>query len=173
MSLINKAEETRDIAILCQNHRIYLEHAAKITDRYPERRITFRATDTWRSGQTALRAHGPRTIYLAPNDGDMVEYEARLEQIKLEPEREEGETEALLAKCLPETQDQGLWEQYGDRVRTLYVISNCRRIAAPFPYTRLVKLSDEEPVDEHYNYGYVLVHEYCTVCEQSPCQCDR
>jgi hypothetical protein len=168
-----KVKHTQDVALLHQNHRIYLEHAAKINAKEPARTITFRATDLWRSGKAALHEHGPRRIYLAPTDEDRVEYVGRLERVHLEPETGDPETEALLAQCLPETRDQGLWEQYGDQVRTLYVLSHVRRVPEPFAFTRLTKLSDEQPVDAGYNSGYVIVYAYCASCQSSPCRCER
>jgi hypothetical protein len=161
MDLQTKVEQTPDVAVLCQNHRIYLEHAAKIGDREPGRTIAFRATDIWRSGQVALQAHGPRKIYLVPDDALEVEYEATLQRLLLNPAADDPQTKEFLRHCLPETQDQGLWEQYGDQVRTLYMISHCQWIASPFPFTALTKLSDGQRVGDNYNYGYVLVHEIC------------
>ncbi|MFP4344289.1 MAG: hypothetical protein ACLFU8_06335 [Anaerolineales bacterium] len=171
MSLQAKVIDSPQVALLCQNHPIYLAHAAKIGTKYPERPLTFRTHALWRSGAMALEAHGPRTLYLVPEGEELVRYTATLEQVCLEPQAEDPEVQALLEGCLPETRDQGLWEQYGERVRTLYVISHCRELAPPFPYTSLTKVSDEELVDEHYTYGYVLVYEQCPACSRSPCHC--
>lgn len=172
MNLESKAAHTPDIAFLCQNHHIYLEHAAKIGEREPERKITFRTSATWRSGKAALVAHGPRKVYfISSTEGGLVEYVAKVEYILLEPTADDPATNTLLSLCLPETQDQGLWEAYGEKVRTLYVISHCRWLEMPFSYTQLTKLSDGQKVDENYNYGYVLVHDYCQVCKSSPCRC--
>ena len=159
MSLQMKVAQTPDVAILCQNHRIYLEHAAKIGAKEPEKRIAFRTSAVWKSGEAALEAHGPRTVYLVPGDGGLVEYVAVLEEVLVHPQAGDEATEELLAHCLPETQDQGLWEDHDEQVRTLYVLSHCRWVEKPFPYTELTKLSDGERVDENYSYGYVLVYE--------------
>jgi len=172
MSLQTKVVENSNVAVLCQNHRIYLEHAAKIGAQNPDQPITFRTSALWKSGKAGVDAHGSMTIYFAPSaEGDVVAYEAVLEEVLLEPSADDPTTQELLENCLPETQDQGLWEEYGDKVRTLYVISGCRWIDPPFPYTKLTKLSDGTPVDENYNYGYTLVYEYCPKCESSPCTC--
>jgi hypothetical protein len=172
MSLQSKVVETPDVAVLCRSHPIYLEHAAKIGRRTPEQRITFRTSAVWKSGEAALEAHGPRRVYFFPDvGGDRVEYEATLREILLYPTADDPETERLLADCLPEAQGQGLWEAYDEQVRTLYVISHCRKVEPPFSYTALTKLSDETPVDENYSYGYVLVYEYCPTCRSSPCRC--
>jgi hypothetical protein len=171
MNLSDKVTETPDVAILCRSHPVYLAHAAKIGELHPERRITFRTGVPWRSGEVALEVHGPRTLYLLPEGEEMVEYEARLEEVLLDPVAGSPQTQALLEMCLPETRDQGLWEQYGEAVRTLYVLSHCRPIAEPFPYTALIKLSDDAAIDPNYRYGYVLVYEYCPTCRNSPCHC--
>ncbi len=171
MSLKTKVVECPNVAILYQNHPIYLAHAAKIGEKEPERLITFRTTARWRSGAMALEAHGPRTIYFVPEGETLVQYAGLLEEVLLGPEAEDSETQQLLSHCLPETRDQGLWEQYDERVRSLYVVSHCRKLATPFAYTDLTKISDDEAVDENYTYGYILVYEYCTSCGSSPCRC--
>jgi hypothetical protein len=159
MSLQSKVVENPNVAILCQNHPIYLAHAAKIGDKFPDRRITFRTSALWRSGEKALE-QGPRTVYFVPEGELQVQYEGLLEAVLLEPSMDDPRTQALLELCLPETRDQGLWERYGEKVRTLYVISHCRELDAPFPYTDLIKVSDGTPVSENYTYGYVLIYEH-------------
>jgi hypothetical protein len=158
MSLQTKVVENPNAAILCQNHPIYLAHAAKIGDKFPDRRITFRTSALWRSGEKAV-GQGPRTIYFAPEGDVQVQYEGLLEDVLLEPSPDDPRTQELLEQCLPETRDQGLWERYGEKVRTLYVVSHCRELDSPFPYTDLIKISDGTPVSENYTYGYVLVYE--------------
>jgi hypothetical protein len=159
MSLQTKVIENPNAAILCQNHPVYLAHAAKIGDKFPDRRITFRTSALWRSGEKALDS-GPRTIYFVPEGELEVRYQGRLEAVYLHPSMDDPRTQELLELCLPETRDQGLWEQYDEKVRTLYVVSHCRALDDPFPYTALIKISDDTPVSENYTYGYVLVHEH-------------
>jgi len=172
MSLQAKVAQAPNVAIFCRNHPKYLEHAAKIGAGTPENPITFRASTVWKSGEVAVNVHGPRKIYFVPVGGKgLVEYEATLEKVVLHPEPNTKATEELLENCLPETRDEGLWEQYGEVVRTLYVISHCQKIASPFPYTALTKLSDGLRIDENYGYSYALVYEYCPKCESSPCRC--
>jgi hypothetical protein len=172
MTLQSKVVETPDVAVLCRSHPIYLEHAAQIGRREPERRITFRTSAVWKSGEAALEAHGPRQVYFFPDTGgNQVEYVATLREILLYPTADDPATEQLLADCLPEAQGQGLWEEYDEQVRTLYAISHCRKVESTFPYTALTKLSDGTHVDENYSAGYVLVYEYCQECHSSPCRC--
>ena len=147
-------------AIFCRNHRRYLERAAEISVDEPSRAITFRATTVWKSGKDAVDVHGPRKMYIAPVGGEgLVEYEATLEKVLLHPERGARATEELLDASLPEIRDEGLWEGEQKPVRTLFAISHCRRLARPFPYTELRKLSDGLPIHKNYGYSYSLVQE--------------
>ncbi|MEA3339620.1 MAG: hypothetical protein U9R15_06610 [Chloroflexota bacterium] len=172
MSLQTKVTQTTNAAILCRKHPVYLEHAAQIGAETPAQPITFRTSEVWRSGQVAVDTHGPRVIYFTPAGERLVEYEALLEKVVLYPKPDTRATKELLKNCLPETRDQGLWEQYDEPVQTLYVISHChRRLASSFPFTKLTKLSDGLPIDESYSAGYALVYEYCTKCKNSPCRC--
>ena len=45
----------------------------------------------------------------------------------------------------------------GTPVSTLYEIRSCRRLKHPFPFTRLVKLSDGKPISGDYGYSYSIV----------------
>jgi hypothetical protein len=96
-------------------------------------------------------------VYFAPigGKGD-IEYEATLHSVLLNPRPGQQEVENLLALCLDETKDEGLW---GEKVSTLYVIRQCRP-TGPFPMTALVKLSDDRPISERYGYSYSVVYEY-------------
>lgn len=163
MSLQAKVAQASNAAIFCRNHPEYLERAVEIGAETPERLITFRASTVWKSGAVAVDVHGPRKIYFVPVGGKgLVEYEATLEKVVLHPAELNTEArEALLENCLPETFDEGLWEKYGSMVRTLYLISHCQKLASPFPYTVLTKLSDGLRIDENYGYSYALVYEYC------------
>ena len=169
MSLEVKVAQTPNVAVFCRNHRPYLEEAAK---KPPEQLITFRASTVWKSGKAAVDAHGSRRIYFVPIGGErLVEYEATLEEVVLYPSPDAKATKALLENCLDSTREEGLWEQYGETVRTLYVISHCHRLTTPFPYTALTKLSNGLRIDENYGYSYSVVYEYCPKCESSPCRC--
>lgn len=167
-----KAAKATNVAIFCRNHPKYLEEAARIGAKTPEKPITFRASTVWKSGEVAVDVHGPRKIYFVPVGGqELVQYEATLEQVELHPDPNTEATKKLLANCLDSTRNEGLWEQYGKTVRTLYVISHCQKVVSPFPYTMLTKLSDGLHIDKNYRYSYTLVYEYCPECGSSPCRC--
>lgn len=54
---------------------------------------------------------------------------------------------------------EGLWEttRTKGRVRTLYAITDCKRLNRPFPIARLVKISDGAPLSSGYRYSYSVV----------------
>jgi hypothetical protein len=173
MDLQKKVARTSNVAVFCRNYPELLEHAAKIGAEIPEQLITFRANTVWKSAKAAVDVHGPRKIYFVPVEGQgLVQYEATLDKVVLYPDPSARETQELLNNCLPETREEGLWEQYSG-LRTLYVISHCRRLPVPFAYTLLRKLSDRLPISEGYGYSYSVVYEYCPECGGSPCRCAK
>jgi len=100
-------------------------------------------------------------IYFAAAGGENeVEYEADLIHVHLAPEIGDPTTEKILAWQLPSTEEEGLWEEYGQEVRTLYVVSRCKRVEKPFPVTELVKVSDDKLISEDYRYSYSVVYAH-------------
>ena len=158
-----KLQET-GAALFTRNHRIYVERAAEKSDRM----VTFRAARAWRSAKRALDELGSLRLYLACNGGGpQVEYVADLVHVELDPVEDNEYTENLLGFQLPETKGEGLWEQYGQRVKTLYVLRGCQRLKTPLAITALVKLTDGEPIAEDYRYSYSLVHPEPKIAEHS------
>ena len=77
----------------------------------------------------------------------MVEYVADLYDVLLEPQRGQPLTEELLKLTTKSTAGESLWKHYkGPHVQTLYVVSDVRKLKQPFPMTKLVKISDNEPI---------------------------
>ncbi len=174
MNLQSKVARTPNVAIFCRNHRDYLKRAIELEAENPGRLITFRACTIWKSAEVALDVHGERKIYFVPVGGkELVEYEAILKKVLLHPVRNTKATEELLEKCLPEIRDEALFEEFGLLAQTLYVITHCRKLDFPFPYTALTKLSDEKKIKANYSYSYAIVYEYCPKCEKSPCMCSN
>lgn len=145
--------ETEDIAIFSRNHRNYLEAASR------RKRTTFRASKPWSTAEQAVKRSGPRPIYIVPIGSEEVEYEARLIDVRLRPDERDPETQRLLAMCLSETLDEGLWPDKAGNpgVRTLYVIGDCRKLKQSFPFTRLKKRADRRPLDAGFRYDYAIV----------------
>ncbi len=161
MRIETKIQNNPNIAIFARNHRKYLDSAARRNAHEPERFTTFRASTLWKSAHHANQLHGTLEIYLSAIGGEkLVEYKAMLHRVKLHPAQGENDTETLLAFELDETKGEGLWEKYGAKVDTLYVLTHCIRLREPFPMTRLVKISDDKPISEDYGYSYCLVYSH-------------
>jgi hypothetical protein len=128
MGIEAKIRNSSDVAVFARNHRRYLEAATSKNEKHPELFTTFRATTSWTSAHYANQVHGAIKVYFAPIGGEKkVEYEATIHRIKLDPQKGDPDTETLLAFSLDETKDEGLWEKYGKKVNTLYVITHCIR----------------------------------------------
>tara|TARA_B100000809_G_scaffold160137_1_gene157512 strand:+ start:297 stop:1193 length:897 start_codon:yes stop_codon:yes gene_type:complete len=161
MTIARHIKEGAKLAVFARNHQSYIEESAKLAKSNPERLITFRSAKPWASAHKALQQHRSMRVFFSPNGADgEVQYEAVLHTIHLEPELGEEQTDKLLAFCLDETKDEGLWGKYNEEVKTLYVVSNCRRFDGPFSMTRLTKASDEEPISENYGYSYTVVFDH-------------
>jgi hypothetical protein len=142
------------------NRYTTLDGASKISSSDPSRLVTFRSSKSWKRVKQALDEQETVKIYFAPVGGDgSVEYEGTLKALVLKPERGETETDAALGWDLPETKDEGLWENESGVVRTLYLVSNCRKLPQSFPMTELVKTSNGAPISADYGYSYVPVYE--------------
>jgi len=74
--------------------------------------------------------------------------------VLLDPVPGSPEAGRWLARVLPATRAEGLWDP---PVSTLYEIRACRLLKQPFPLTKLVKLSDGKPISADYGYSYAIV----------------
>jgi hypothetical protein len=147
------------VAIFSRNHREYLEEAATIGAREQSAPVVFRARANWVTAEREIGRLGPLPIYFAPIGGaGQVEYVAELSDVLLDPVEGTQETDEWLDRALRTTGSEGLWGEPGERpVSTLYEIRSCRRLKHPFPFTRLVKLSDGKPISADYGYSYSIV----------------
>ncbi|MEO5577217.1 MAG: hypothetical protein ABIR67_15300 [Gaiellaceae bacterium] len=149
---INSAE---NVAVFSRNHRDYLEEAKTIGARDPSERVVFRAKAKWATAERAIGRLGPIPIYLAAiGAAGQVEYEAKLCEVLLDPVAGSPEADEWLDHVLEATASEGLWDP---PVSTLYAICACRTLKQPLPITRLVKLSDGEPISADYGYSYAIV----------------
>ena len=134
--------------------------AAEISCHDKTRRI-LRARSKWASADRYIAERGPTEIYMSPVGGNgRVEYVATLCEVMLDPSRTQPLVQELLSLSLESTKEEGLWEQYGKPVKTLYVISDCRKLDIPILMTDLVKINDNRPIDESFGYSYCLVHKH-------------
>ena len=84
-----------------------------------------------------------------------MEFQADLVDVLIDLDQQAAKAERLLLHSLEETRDEGLWD---GQVSTLYVIKHCRRVAHSYPFSQLVKLADDRPIDAGFRYSYSMVH---------------
>ena len=148
------------VAVFTRNHRKYLEEARERNVKDPVRFTAFRSGLRWTGAHSANVELGPMRIYFAPVRGEkVIEYQADLHQVHLDPSSKDPITQEVLACELESTRSEGLWEKYEKQVKTLYVISRCELLKEPFPITELIKVSDGKCISENYGYSYCLVLE--------------
>lgn len=147
-------------AVFARNHAKYLESACAVSAEDPSRLITFRSAKRWVGAKKALDDQETLKLFLPPiGSKGMVQYEATVKAIVLQPAKGDAETETWLAQTLPETVSEGLWENDADggTVKTLYVISHCRHLKKAFPLSNLRKAEDGIPVSDDFGYSYAIV----------------
>jgi len=150
-----------DLAVFTRNHRRYLQEATELSRQDPGKKILFRARSKWAAAYSYIAEKGPTEIYMSAVGGNgKVEYAATLCEIMLDPSSTQPRAQELLSLSLESTKEEGLWEQGGKPVKTLYVISNCRELTTPFPMTDLVKINDNKPIKDNFGYSYCLVHKH-------------
>ena len=147
------------VAIFDRNHTQYLDEACDWAQRDPNRPVTFRSRKRWSRAERALAEQDSVRILFSANGAQgMVGYEARLLWTVKNPSEDDPETKRALQYQLDSTCDEHLWENEGRELKTLVVISRCRRIAEPFHMSQLVKASEKmEPISKDYGYGYVPI----------------
>lgn len=151
---------TERVAVFARNHRQYLDEAVTRNAIHPERFTTFRSSKRWMGAHAANVEHGTLRIFFAPIGGSKgVEYIAMLHRVHLDPDPVEPLTKEVLACGLESTREEGLWEQSGQKVQALYMISHCERVDSPIPITELTKASDRKAISKDYGYSYSLVLE--------------
>ena len=145
-------------AVFTRNHRQHLDEAVELCAADRTRRVTFRAANRWTSAERSVSPSSPVPIYIAVVGGSgTVEYVADLCDVKTHPFRGDPKTEELLGVTTTSTKDEGLWEQYERKVKTLYCVMRCRKLARPFPLSQLKKADGGQPLSADYHYSYALV----------------
>lgn len=154
MANIRATPSKAQMAVFTRNHARHLEAAADLCARDPNRLVTFRSHMRWATVADAVEKVGPIPVYFAVVDaGPEVRFAGIIEQIQLDPDLADPKTQRLLAFRADTTKDEGLRPD----VATLYAVAECRGVAAPFPFTELLKYHDGTPIDEDYQRAYVLV----------------
>lgn len=145
------------IAVFARNHLPYLEEACAIAAKEPSRPIALRSQKPWTAAKKALDTQERLHLYLAPiGSHGSVQYRATINAIKLYPKKNDPESRALLALSMPGTIEEGLW---GEKVKTLFLISHCRKLSTPFSMGRLRKARDGSALSEDFGYSYSVILE--------------
>src|SRR5215212_3754939 len=144
MRMKTKIKSLPTVAVFARNHRAYLQDASARNKKQPEAFTVFRAASLWRTAHLANQLFGMLKIYFSPIGGaGQIEYEAQLVRVKLHPKKRERDTENLLQFSLQKTKDEGLWGKGDGKVKTLYLISHCKKLEPSFPMPQLIKVSDD------------------------------
>jgi len=161
--MLNKAtlRKTTDAAIFSRNYLDNLEAAAARNKKNPEKKTTFRSERIWRTALHLLQIRKTLPVYFVPKGGKgYVEFAATLHHVKLNPEQRDSYLKWALADSeVKGAGKEGLWEKHGKKIKTLYVITHCKRIE-PFPFTELIKVSDGTSVSPNFKYSYSVVHQH-------------
>lgn len=143
-------------AVLSKNHLKHLRAAAEISAADATQLITFRSSRRWAEAKRLIDTSGcsPLPILFAVVDrGPKVFFRALLREIVLAPRSSDSRSRELLLFRPPTTEKENLSEG----VKTLYVISGCRKLDNPIPYATLRKQADDTPVSDDFRYSYALV----------------
>jgi hypothetical protein len=144
-----------NVAVFSRNHGQYLEEACKKGAKDQGERIVFRARAKWATAERQIGKLGPLPIYLAAIGATgNVEYVSELCDVLLDPVPGSPEAKKWLNDVLLSTQEEDLWNP---PAKTLFAIRACRKLKQPFPFTRLVKLSDGRPISANFHYSYAVV----------------
>ena len=161
MRMKTKINSLPAVAVFARNHRAYLEDASARNKKQPEAFTVFRAASLWTTAHLANQLFGTIKIYFSPIGGDsQIEYEAQLVRVKLHPKRRERDTDNLLQFSLQKTKNEGLWGKGKRKVKTLYVISQCKKLESSFPMSQLIKVSDDRCINKDFGYSYSVVYPY-------------
>jgi hypothetical protein len=156
---MKKTRAGRRVAVFTRNHAHHLQRAVGLSTAKSDAPIVFRSRTRWAAARNALTGQESVSVYIARIDGEgSVEYVAELMEVHLDPQPSQPRVAELLRMAPAANLDEGLWDETGG-VQTLYVLRNCRRLAAAFPMTDLVKASDGVALSADYRYSYSVVFE--------------
>ncbi len=132
-----------------------MDYAVEVGKLDPRSQVTFRSQQSWAGAQKLLKEHDDLPIYFGVvGEGPEILYKAYLRQILINPTPDDEKTNQFLKVAPPSTEKEGLWD---GKVKTLYTISGCHLLESSFAMTSLIKLSDDEPISQNFNYSYSLV----------------
>jgi len=151
-----------NIAVFARNHLPLLEKACAISATDPSRPVTFRSSRRWTGAKKALDKQETIQLFFAEiGQKGIVSHQAVLKNLVLDPHQDDPETKVWLEYQLPGTASEGLWSEATSTgaVKTLYVLSHCRKLTDPIPLAKLRKVSDGKPISNDFAYSYALIFE--------------
>lgn len=155
MNTVRSHVPDTELAVFAKNHRRHLDEAAQASQRDPASKRTFRSRKRWVTAARVVAQHGPIPIYFAVVDSEpIIEFEADLIDVYVDPDQTDPRAKELLRYSGDTTRDEGLWK---DSVKTLYLISRCKKVTTGFPQSQLLKFEGGEPLAANYRRPYARV----------------
>jgi len=148
-----KGENMADIGILTRNYKVHLDNAIQ-----SGRSVTFCSNSRWVAATDALTDGKSVDLYFVVAGGSgTVEYQGTLNDTLLTPIEDTDAAEKLLANAPDGSAREGL---NSGAVKTLYSVTDLRKLQTAFSQTELLKLSNGKPVSDAYDRGYCVVYPY-------------
>jgi hypothetical protein len=142
-----------DVAVLTRNFAVHLEPAVTRGGR-----VTFYSNVRWRHIEAERQAGEEIVVYFIVSEhSGVVTYEGRLDAICIPPVKDTAELEAILRRAPDDAARAAV--QSGE-AKTIYSISDVRRVTPPFAQTELLKRVDGKPVDRDYSRSYCVVEPF-------------
>lgn len=143
-------------AIFTRNFPSRLEDAVRL------QKVTHRANKPWRSAEFGIKLHGMLPAYIKSRDVDnnVVTHVGTVEDVVVDPSESPAKADQL-QKFVAE---RDTWSEFFDGAVTLYLLTNCRELDEPFPFTELRKIVDGEPLPSTYSRQPAYVYEKESKC---------
>ncbi|WP_276248411.1 hypothetical protein [Haladaptatus sp. YSMS36] len=138
--LQKKMAERSDTAVLASNFPARLEELATYDA------VTHRSGKPWVSAKIGVDAHGRLPIYYR-QDG-IVTHTGVITRIILNPNPESEEAKEFLKHI---TESDTYSDNFDELDKTTYIVEQGTKLAEPFPQTELIKVRNNEPIDEGYS----------------------
>lgn len=116
--------------------------------------VTHRSSKRWVSAQIAVDYHGQLPIYYR-QDG-MITHTGVITEMVTEPAKNRKKAEKLLENST----DADTYSEHHEEIPgTIYVVTDGVKLDTPFPQTELVKVANDEPIDENYSRQPSFVYQ--------------
>lgn len=138
-------------AVFTRNFHVRLDDAVRLE------KVTHRANKPWRSAQVGIERHGELPIYIKSRDEErnVVTHVGILEDIVVYPADNPEKADQLRNYVA----DRDTWSEHFDGADTLYLLSDCKELEDPFPFTKLRKIVNGEPLPSSYSRQPAYVYQ--------------